>query len=164
MVRIAEVGKFNDMSTRIMNTDWDAVFSAEDIGLKLEIFNSIIVDILDETMPLRSVRIHPSDRPWITSYIKTQIKARQLAFTRGDKATDKFICEKVSMLISRAEAAYYQIKLKDLRSSNQEKWFKTVYVLPGADKGVSNVLLLQLKTSQTWQKITNSVHGTLGES
>ena len=33
MVRIAKAGKSNDMSIRITNTDWDAVFSADDIDL-----------------------------------------------------------------------------------------------------------------------------------
>ena len=114
------------------------VFRVTYIDLKVETFNSIIVDILDEFMPLRSVRIHPSDKPWITGYIKTQIKARQLAFTRGDKTAHKFMCEKVSTLISRAKATYYQTRMKDLRSSNPEKWFKTIYALVGDHKGVSN--------------------------
>ena len=35
-----------------MNTDWDAVLSAEDIDLKVETFNSIIADIFDKAMPL----------------------------------------------------------------------------------------------------------------
>jgi hypothetical protein len=31
------------------------------------------------------MRVHHSDKPWITVNIKMQIKARQKAFSRGDK-------------------------------------------------------------------------------
>jgi hypothetical protein len=39
---------------------------------------------MDETIPERTVKMHPSDKPWMTSFIKTKIKARQRAFSRND--------------------------------------------------------------------------------
>ena len=62
--------------------------------------------MLDEAMPEKIIRIYPSDKPWITSNIKAQIKARQKAFCQGDKNKYKLLCEEVSNLIIKAKEAY----------------------------------------------------------
>ena len=72
------------------------------------------------------IRFHPSDEPWITCYIKTQIKARHGAFSRRDKTNYERLCQNVSTLVSKDKAAYYQNKAKDYRKSNPEKWFKSI--------------------------------------
>ena len=96
------------------------------IALSMKAFNDIVMYMLDKTMPKRTVRFHPSDKPWITCYIKTQIKARQRAFSRRDKTNYERLCQKVSTLVFKAKVAYYQNKAKDYRKSNPEKWFKSI--------------------------------------
>jgi hypothetical protein len=43
-----------------------------------------MLTIMDESIPERTVIMHPSDKPWMTSFIETKIKARQRAFSRND--------------------------------------------------------------------------------
>ena len=45
---------------------------------KVSVFNSII-KIFDETIPVRTVRAHCTDKPWMTTNIKALIKERQKA-------------------------------------------------------------------------------------
>ena len=58
-----------------------------------------------------------------------QIKARQKAFSRGDKLKYKQLCEKVANLIATAKANYYRSNASELRTSNQSKWYKRIYSL-----------------------------------
>ncbi|CAB3981745.1 Hypothetical predicted protein, partial [Paramuricea clavata] len=90
---------------------------------------------MDETIPERTVRMHPSDKPWMTSFIKTKIKARQRAFSRTDHVRYEQLCVTISRLISEAKTSYYRSKAKDLRTTNSAKWFKSIFSLLGIKNG-----------------------------
>jgi hypothetical protein len=98
----------------------------------------------------------------MTPRIKKELKARQHAYTIGDINEYKKLCDKVSGLISKAKESYY-LKTKDLRTSQSEKWYKTIYGLatindspnciPPAD--VNEYLAEQLQQAfiRPWQNI-----------
>ena len=77
----------------------------------------------------KTIRVHHSDKPWINGFIKMQIKARQKAFSRGDKLKYKQLCEKVANLIDTAKANHYRSNASELRTSNISKWYKCIYSL-----------------------------------
>ena len=83
--------------------------------------------------PKKTIRIHHSDKPWITSNIKMQIKVRQKVFTRGGKPRYKQLCEKVANLIAKGKAIYYRSKASEFRTTNQSKWYKCIYSLVNAE-------------------------------
>jgi hypothetical protein len=60
-----------------------------------------------------------------------QIKARQKAFSRGDKPRYEQLCEKVANLI--AKATYYRSKASEFRTSNQSKCYNCIYSLVNAE-------------------------------
>ena len=66
--------------------------------------------MLDESLPEKTIRVHHSDKPWINGNIKMQIKARQRAFSHGDKQKYNVLCKSVANLIAKAKATYYQSK------------------------------------------------------
>ncbi|CAB4037422.1 Hypothetical predicted protein [Paramuricea clavata] len=113
--------------------DWTAVYSALDVDEKVSAYNSIIIKMLDEFLPEKTIRVHHSDKPWITGNIKMQIKARQKAFSRGDQPRYKQLCEKVENLIAKAKATYYRSKASEFRTSNQSKWYNCIYSLVNAE-------------------------------
>jgi hypothetical protein len=63
--------------------NWEDVYDANDVDDKVESFNNIIINMLDTYTSVKCVRMHSSDKEWMTPYIKTQIKARQKAFTKA---------------------------------------------------------------------------------
>ncbi|CAB3986513.1 Hypothetical predicted protein [Paramuricea clavata] len=113
--------------------DWTTVYSALDVDEKVSAYNSIIIKMLDEFLPEKTIRVHHSDKPWITGNIKMQIKARQKAFSRGDQPRYKQLCEKVANLITKAKATYYRSKASEFRTSNQSKWYNCIYSLVNAE-------------------------------
>jgi hypothetical protein len=60
-----------------------------------------------------------------------QIKARQKAFSRGDKPRYEQLCEKVANLI--AKATYHRSKASEFRTSNQSKCYNCIYSLVNAE-------------------------------
>ena len=60
------------------------MLNARDVDQKVDIFTQDMTSILDETMPIKRIRMHPSDKPWLTPYIKSVIKDRQRAYSKGD--------------------------------------------------------------------------------
>ena len=134
-IRLYKPENLHVLSRKVALQNWDTVFSATVVDVKVQVFNKTILTMLDEAMLEKTIRIHPSDKPRITSDIKAQIKARQKAFCQGDKNKYKLaIMRKVSNLILKAKEAYYRTKAKDFRQTNPAKWYKTVYSLLGAQK------------------------------
>ena len=97
-------------------------------------FNSIIINSLDTCTPLRHVRLHSSDKEWMTPHIKDQIRARQKAWVKGDKEKYQQKREMVAALISSDKRKFYEGKASDLRYTNPSKWFKYIYSLCGAQQ------------------------------
>ncbi|CAB3982487.1 Hypothetical predicted protein [Paramuricea clavata] len=89
--------------------------------------------MLDTSLPKRTVRAHPSDKPWMTPRIKHEIKARQKAFKSGDITRYKLLCDKVTSLVSNAKKNYYQLKAEGTRETNPAKWYKTIFELAAAN-------------------------------
>ena len=132
-IRLMKRANLNDLSLNMASEDWTTVYSALDVDEKVSAYNSIIIRMLDEFLPEKTIRVHHSDKPWITGNIKMQIKARQKAFSRGDQPRYKQLCEKVANLIAKAKATYYRSKASEFRTSNQSKWYNCIYSLVNAE-------------------------------
>jgi hypothetical protein len=88
--------------------------------------------MLDETIPVRTVRAYCTDKPWMTHNIKALIKARQRAFTKWETPKYKSLHAKVTKLIFNAKVTYYKSKAEGSHQSNPAKWYKTIYKLAAA--------------------------------
>ncbi|XP_026326195.1 uncharacterized protein LOC113234888 [Hyposmocoma kahamanoa] len=62
--------------------DWDAVLRAPTIDQKMEIFNSILIQLYDIHAPLRPVRLKHLPAPWLTAEIRALMNKRNLAKVR----------------------------------------------------------------------------------
>ena len=113
---------------------WDAVFNTSDVDEKVNIFTTTLKNLLDQCLPECSIKVHPSDKPWLTPQIKREIKARQQAYARGDSVEYKERCEKVSGLVSKAKLRYYKSKVENTKHYDQSKWYKAVYKLAVAEE------------------------------
>ena len=52
-------------------------------------------------MPLKSIHLHPTDKPWMTLNIKVKIKLRQQAFTCGNMSQYNLLCAQVEDMIRK---------------------------------------------------------------
>ena len=85
--------------------DWSSVLNATTCEEKFSKLMSELHFAIDKFLPQRTVRKHPTDRPWITNKIKKRIFKRQTAFTRHGKNSTiyKFWRNKVQREIKAAK-------------------------------------------------------------
>lgn len=71
-------GNLADLAVKLNKESWDIVFNAPDVDRKVEAFTKTLNSILNETTPVKKIRMHISDRPWITPspHKKSVIKER----------------------------------------------------------------------------------------
>ena len=155
-IRLLTTSNRNALSLRIIQEDWTPVYEAQDIDEKVGNFNSILTKVVHETIPEKTVRVHESDKPWMTGYIKTKIKQRQRAYARGDLVRYSQLCDTVRGLISQAKARYYNSKAKDLRSSNPAMWYKTINALIEANDTNTRVRIPEIEIQEKAEKLKSA--------
>ena len=70
----------------------------------------------------------------MTTLIKGTLSARQKVFSKGDKERYKQMKGKVANLIKNAKRKFYETKASEFPMSNPCKWYKSIYVLGGAER------------------------------
>ncbi|KAL9960493.1 hypothetical protein ACROYT_G033961 [Oculina patagonica] len=124
--KVAEVGRF------LHQVPWSGLFSQDQSSEdKLRILTEVINFGLNTIMPERSVTVHETDRPWLTSQLKALIARRQKAFASGNELLYKMLRNKVNRERKRCRRVYYENKVKDLRDSKPRNWWREIKQLCG---------------------------------
>ena len=76
--------KKNELGRYLSAIDWSIVESTVSSEDKLRLLIDFINVGLDTIMPVKQVKLHNNDPPWITAAFKNLIKLRQKAFSKGD--------------------------------------------------------------------------------
>ena len=99
-VRTMRPNNIATLTIRLNNRNWDKVLTAQGINQKVEKFNQELTTILEQTMPIKTIRMYPSNKPWLIPHIKDM----------GDMMKYKQLQEKTVLLISKAKMNYYRQK------------------------------------------------------
>jgi hypothetical protein len=79
---------------------------------KRELFTELINLGLDIIMPKLSVKVHETDRPWLTAQLKGLNTRRQKALASNNESLYKILRNKVNWERKRCRSAYYELKLR----------------------------------------------------
>ena len=126
------------LTIRMNDQNWNQVLDARDVDQKVDIFTQLTTNISNETVPMKRIRMHPSDKPWLTPYMRSVIKDRQRAYSKGDMEKYQQLRIQVSQLISKAKLEYYKDKVATTRTKNPAKWFKSIYSICATSGNKSN--------------------------
>ena len=98
--------------------DWDAVLNADTIDDKVNIFNSILIDLFDKHAPLRPIKLKHLPAPWLTTDIRTAMAKRnrakskyKLSPTAENLSKYKHLRNKCNRLCRTAQRNYINISL-----------------------------------------------------
>ena len=81
--------------------------------------------------PLKTVKLHSSDKPWMTAHLKNLIKPRQRAFHSGNINLWYHYRDKVRHAIRERKKKFYADKVKHMKKSDARSWWKLVKQLSG---------------------------------
>ena len=77
-------GDYNALRNKARQTDWDSLHD-NDINIYANNISNQIVDIAAVCIPNKTVRIKPSEPPWITTYIKRYIRKRKRTYKKAER-------------------------------------------------------------------------------
>ena len=69
----SSVREFGQWTTQY---DWSEVFAASGTQQKTDIFYSVLNDAINTYFPSKSIKLHITDKPWMTVEIKSSIKQK----------------------------------------------------------------------------------------
>ena len=95
-----------------------------------ESLTSDLKSAIDLFFPTKTVRIHNTDKPWMTSSIKQLIVERQRAYYLGTREQFKHIKNKVRKAIAERKETFYRENVCN-RSSNPRRWWNLINKLSG---------------------------------
>ncbi|KAI8500437.1 hypothetical protein Bbelb_220030 [Branchiostoma belcheri] len=92
---------------------------------KCTAMHTTLLSQMDRFFPLKVVRLHHQDKPWITPDIKALIRQRQQALTR-DPNVWKHLRNKTQRMIKVAKEEHYNSRVKSLKKENIAQWHKEI--------------------------------------
>ncbi|CAB4006245.1 Hypothetical predicted protein [Paramuricea clavata] len=122
------------LTMELSRTDWSCVQHYTTCNEKLTCFNAILSKAIDSHLPMRSIKLHPSDKPWINTNIKKLIAKRQRAWLTGHPSAYSFYRNKTTKLCRQARRTYFNSKILNTKDSNPKKWWKNIKALSGFAK------------------------------
>lgn len=173
-VRLLKPSNLNTLGIKLNLEEWAPVFQTNDVDDKVTNFTNTVRDMLDEIIPETTIRAHASDKPWMSAYIKKEIKARQKAYTTGNTTKYRRLADKISTLIKKAKSEYYKLKAEGQRKHDPAKWHKTIFQLTGSDGenptnnlspdiAANTVELLQNAFTKPWQNLPETILPSLND-
>jgi hypothetical protein len=114
----------------------------ESCGEQFQYFSTIVNNIINEHLPWKQIKIDSSDKPWITSEIKSLISKRQTAWAAGNYLMFRFCRNKVNALCKKARLNYYNKSIAGVQQSDSRKWWSAVKNTAGlqSSKNVSTIM------------------------
>ena len=106
-------GDYNALRNKARQTDWNSLHD-NDINTYANNISNQIVYIAAECIPNKTVRIKPSEPPWITTYIKRYIRKRKRTYKKAKRTNShqdwqkfKTLRNKTTQIIRDAKQTFY---------------------------------------------------------
>ena len=104
------------------------------------LISSQVTGAIDTIFPLKTVRLHPTDKSWTITSIKQLIKDRQSAFYRGETTQWQRLKSKVQSKIEYKKKEFYKNQIKHLRKDDCRKWWDAVNKLSRKPRKNTNIM------------------------
>ena len=94
-------------------------------------FSHDLCNAINIYFPAKSVKIHPTDKPWMSAKIKSLILERQRTYHSGSNEKLRLLRNKVRMAICKRKKEFFARKVKSLKTSDLRSWWSLVSKLAG---------------------------------
>ena len=114
--------------------NWSPMYHLDTCEDQLKEFQRVVTGAMNRCLPMRLVKRHPTDKPWITPEIKDAIKKRQRAWAKGNNHSYKIHRNRVIKLSKSGCRRFYNDKVNHMRDTNPKKWWDNIKLLSGLFK------------------------------
>ena len=114
---------------------WEEVFKAEAAHDKANIFQSMLLKILDDIFPEKIRRISSDDQPWITHRLKMLDRRRKRIFHRERSSVKwKQLNKMFKQEVNSAKAQFYKKTVADLKNKSPGQWYSVLKRITSRDQ------------------------------
>ena len=104
--------------------DWDEKTHGHSTDEKVQLFQTTIMDKLDEVLPTKLRKISSDDQPWVTENMKKLKRSKQREYHKHRKSTKYSSLEyKYQIAKKYAKQQFYDKVVKDLKQSAPGQWY-----------------------------------------
>ena len=163
--RIIHLQPITDSAVRsfgqwITSCNWRPVLEASTAQAKTDTFYSILTEQINRHFPRKKTKCTTSDKPWMTTKIKTLILKRQKAL-RGGKCSWRFYRNTVNRAIKASKRSFAASKLSEASTSNDPiAWYRTAKVLSG-NRAIRRPVVVPGIENKTPLEATNDINALL---
>ena len=94
-------------------------------------FSDDLCNAINIYFPAKSVKLHPTDKPWMSAEIKSLTLKRQRAYHSGSNDRWRLLRNKVRIAISKRKKEFFARKVMSLKTSDPRSWWSLVSKLAG---------------------------------
>ena len=123
--RKRELGRY------LCSIDWSVLDSAPDCESKLQLFQDLVKIGLDTIMPLKTIKLHVNDAPWVSAEFKAPIKSRQKAYAHGDTKRFRHLRNITNRERKLCRGKFYATKVANLKTTKPSQWWNEVKMIAG---------------------------------
>ena len=138
-----------------MFTDFGPSSSVEDLAFS---FTTQLTDAINRRFPVKTIKLHATDKPWITPELKLMIKDRQRAFHTGNIPAWRSLKYKVQQEIAKRKKSFYKNKVQHLKNDDCRKWWNIINQMSGRSGKPSFFSLDRDGRTISQQELVNSLN------
>ena len=143
----------NLLANALVNYNWERLNRMDSVDSMVTFFNGTILTLLNTFLPVRIVRRHTSDKPWITDEFRRLIRRRQYAWTSGNHAQYRQLRNMINRQSKELKRQFCSKRVTDLRNCDSANWWRNTKKLIGqSNKSDLTTLAMtaQMETSNHW--------------
>ena len=121
----------NLLAHALVNQNWNELYNITSVDTMLDYFNSHIMTMLNTFLPVRTVKRHTADKPWISDEFRRLIRSRQYAWTTGNLDKYRRLRNHINRLSKQLRQQYYNKQSTNLRNCEPARWWRDTKRLIG---------------------------------
>ena len=82
-------------------------------------------------MPLKTIKLHVNDAPWVSAEFKAPIKSRQKAYAHGDTKRFRHLRNITNRERKLCRGKFYATKVANLKTTKPSQWWNEVEMIAG---------------------------------
>ena len=123
------------MKEWFVDQTWEEVFKAETAHKKAEVFQNMLINILEEIFPEKTRKISSDDQPWITHSLKKLDRRRRRIFRKQRRSESwKKLNKLFKEEVKTAKAQFYKKTVADLKKKNPGQWYSALKRITSTDQ------------------------------
>ena len=108
--------------------------------------------------PMKIIKLHPSDEPWMTASLKNLIMLRQRPFHSGNINLWHHYIDKVRLEIAERKRTFYAYKVQHLTKSDTRSWWKLVKQISGQSNNIAPIYIEKNGVTLTDVQLVNALN------